>query len=134
MTTPIPIPPIESVLASAGTTATAPTLPIQDPSTAELAERFESLYKRGAEKDAPAATDEPSMLSRFLTQHDNAARQNLDDIKAFREAAPHMTPVELHVHSMELANNASIGSFKMHAAVAVGSGANKSLQQLLKNS
>jgi type III secretion system HrpB2-like protein len=135
MTTPIPVPPIESALASPGLTATPPAPPaVQDLSTAELAERFESFYKRGPETDAPAGVEEPSMLSRFLTQQDNAARQGIDDVKAFGEAAPHMTPAELHTHSMELANKASINSFKMHAAVAVGSGTTKSLQQLLKNS
>ena len=125
----LPIPPVDGFLEGAASIGKTPA--IQPASLDALAQRFESMMSQGAK---PAdEVGKPNLVSQFLEKQDAASHQTFDEINALKETSHLMSPQELSMRTMEMANKSSINSFRMQAAVGMASGANKSLQKLLDN-
>ncbi|WP_143100198.1 hypothetical protein [Variovorax sp. 770b2] len=111
---------------------TAPSSP-NSPSVEELTSRFRTMMESPHAVNAAPPTPQDSALTYMMADGNDPMKHAEQKIVSLREQAPFMTPSELTMATIELSNSVSIDTFRMQAATSIASGANKSLQSLLKN-
>jgi Bacterial type III secretion protein (HrpB2) len=115
---------------------TLETVPAETPSMEALTQRFQDMMHAPHATEHPShaqSPDGPNAITNVLSRGEEMLSQTQAEVNQLRADAPHLSPTELAVRSIEVANNASMSSFRMQAATQIASGANKSVQTLLKN-
>lgn len=105
--------------------------PTADLSMEDLMQRFEAMMERP--RPPQQAGSEPGTLARLLEAGDSKVRESHDQVASLQRDAENLTPGEMLARSIEVSRAVSIGSFQLNVANSIVSGANKSLQSLLKN-
>jgi type III secretion system HrpB2-like protein len=106
---------------------------VEGPSMEVLTQRFQDMMESPQSANRAAQSEDSNALSKIVTSADDMVRHTEHRIAEFRAEAPNMSPQELVAKSIELSNEASMSNFRLQAATSIVSGANKSMQSLLKN-
>ena len=112
-------------------------LPVDD----ALAQKFASLMQPAPGADAPARPDfhAPAVgqgvnaVTDVMAKHEAAMRGAFDDAHAVAANASSMSMNELVAANIDVSNRMAVANVGMQSVTALGQGANKSLQSLLKN-
>jgi type III secretion inner rod protein HrpB2 len=132
MTTPIdPVTMTDAASKTAG--VTVKVNPAEEPSMEALTQRFQAMMQGPHHAGNVPGTEGPNMVSEVLSRGEDMMRHEHDKLEQFGKELPHMTPAESLARSAELIQSMGASQFRMHAAVSIATGTNKSVQTLLKN-
>ena len=112
-------------------------LPVDD----ALAQKFASLMQPAPGADAsarpdfhaPAVGQGANAVTDVMAKHEAAMRGAFDDAHAVAANASSMSMNELVAANIDVSNRMAVANVGMQSVTALGQGANKSLQSLLKN-
>jgi type III secretion inner rod protein HrpB2 len=121
---------------SAPVTAVQPAAQVNNghnPTMEELTQRFRSMMDAPHPVDRPPEGPQEGLLTHMMANGEEFLKQTHEKVAELRAQSPYMTPTEFISATIEVSEAASIGSFRLQAATSIASGANKSMQSLLKN-
>ena len=99
----------------------------------ELTNRFRTMMESPQAVNAAPPAPQDSALTHMMANGNDVLQHSQEKVAQLRAQSPFMTQSELAMATVELSNSISIDAFRMQTATSIASGANKSMQSLLKN-
>ena len=128
-----PVTAVAAVNTSAQAVQQPSSAAFQGPSMEELTQRFRAMMEGPAPVERPPEGPSNSMLTHMMADGEDFLRQPHDKVAELRAITPYLTPVEMVAKTIEVSEAMSVSHFRLQAATTIASGANKSMQSLLKN-